>query len=319
MDIPVVAKGVDSSLKVMSQVTNGLANYVKRNRDAASFRASLGLERESTLSYRVACSHPLFAVGLPHPDDLAAFASVVGSDLPSWSELVPLPEDTIIEDTFADNYVLIGSPEAEAFTQLLFGYEPIAGGSKYVEGIIRLPFRWEEDPQQVHTKYKRFVEGNPRITSRPNWPIIDQRSDQRKSIFPQLGKDGFLQSDLLLITKIPNYTSKLALQSGRFIVSVAGTHGVGTRAIGLVLNNRKLMAELHSLTHTWESFQLLLRVSEITHSAATGSSARRVELLQAAEVVLSDAALRDARWALWRREPGWRRRLTDTAEEWRFR
>jgi hypothetical protein len=141
---------------------------------------------------------------------------------------------------------------------------------------VRLPFRWEEDGDLIRATYRKYVPGLG-LVERPNWPILDQRGTTVKSLFPRVGMDGMLLGDLLLITKIPSYLTVESYQSGRAIVSIAGAHGTGTRAISVLLRSRKQMAEIGAeIEKYYQSFQVLLEVGDIRHDPERGSRARRV-------------------------------------------
>lgn len=316
-DVPAAAKAVGTSAKVMGGLLSRLREHRAIREKAASFRATLGLDNQRGMSFRVACQHPLLQSGVPHPDDFEAFAHIIGSDLPRWDEVTPVDDDTTIATDFGDNFVLIGSPEAESFTRLVFGYERRTGGAEYAGGCLPLPFRWEEDPRLIRVKYKRFVGETGQSVQRPNWPIVDQRDGRNRSLFPRLNADNFISDDLLLISKIPNFTSIEAVQRSRFIVSVAGAHGTATRSIGLVLKDRKLLAELHDAVAMSPYFQILVKAGSITHDPSIGSVASEVSVVDIASLQFTDQELTDARSLLISRHPRWRSSVVASTNAWR--
>jgi hypothetical protein len=226
--------------------------------------------------------------------------------MPRWDE-VPEDRDAELASSFSENFVLIGSPEAELLTRMLFGYRslPNGQGMEFVGTAgFKLPYRWEEDTRIVKARYRRFVSSHG-LVERPNWPIVDQRGDSPRSIFPELDGSNFLKTDLLLITKIPNYMTLEGLQSGRSVVSIAGTHGTATRAVELLLSNNRMLAEVGREVNNAQGFQLLCQVSDIRHDALLGSRARRLDVRDIVTLEFSDSEWAQARSNVQRRMEGW--------------
>jgi hypothetical protein len=269
----------------------------------------LGLgQRAELLSYQVAGHHPHYDIGQPHPDDRAAFRAVarlsIGARASSRGtvELV----DRCVGD-LSDGLCLIGSPEAEVVTRLVFDYAPRADGQDmhYRGATVDLPYRWEEDATKVRATYSRYVEGRGRV-ERPNWPIVDQRGSSPRSIFPTVANDGLLATDLLLITKVPNFLSMDAFERGRSILSIAGTHGTATRAIEVFLRDRAALSVVaRALRPTTQAFQILVEASDILHSRA-GSRARSVRVLDVHDLTRPDAHWRAAHARVTRNFADWR-------------
>ena len=281
----------------------------KRNElaDANAFREALGVAQADIYNYRLATNHPLYPAGTPHPDDLEAFSTILGTDAKCWDQAVRWAADSENTGQLNEGFVLIGSPEAEAITRLAFGYESrgVGRGMRHIGVGIRFPFRWEEDDSLVKASYKKYVPERG-LVERRNWPILDQRGDSTRSIFPRLDNKGMLTSDLLLISKLPNFLTVDSLQSGRSIVSIAGTHGVGTRAIELLLRNKSLMAQIErEIGRLQQHFQILLEVTDIKHNPKKGSRARRIEVRAVAPIDLPDRSWSSARREAANRMPEW--------------
>jgi hypothetical protein len=79
------------------------------------------------------------------------------------------------------------------------------------------------------------------MVERPNWRI-----EGLETFVPLLDSERYLVDDYLLITKLRNLSSADALDSGRFIVSMARTHGTATRGVELLLKDRRLLAEIEA-------------------------------------------------------------------------
>lgn len=277
MDIGATAKIATSGIKVIPGVAEWLRNKLRIREEITYSKELLGVDQNQKFNYRVSMDHPLLQQGIPHVDDLSAFADIAGPSIDharaaGWIEY---PED--IEADLNAGMVLIGSPEAEALTRLVFGYRKLPGsaGVEHLGDVVDLPFCWREDARLVEAQCSRFVPGRGLVT-RPNWPIVDNTGARAKLLWPTLSNDGYLTSDFLLITRVPNFLTIEAQQSGRSIVSVAGTHGVGTRAVGVLLRDRTVLREIaRKVPPGTEAFQILVEACSIVHNTR-GSIARRV-------------------------------------------
>jgi hypothetical protein len=310
MDVAATAKISAAGIKMIPSVARWYMERRRRKQDITYAKELLGIDQSSLFSYRVAMDHPLQQQGTPHVDDLSAFADIASPSIVyawprGWTEYL---ED--IEADLNEGMVLIGSPEAEALTRLLFGYRKLPGhlGVEYLGGVIDLPYRWQEDTRYISAQCQRFVRGRG-LVSRPNWPIIDNSGSAPKSVYPIVTNDGFLDSDFLLITRVPNFLTSRAQQSGRFIVSVAGVHGVGTRAIGLALRSRKVLTEIAAqIDQGTEAFQILLEARSIVHDPARGSFAKSIAVRN-----IRSFSCSDDEWSCARRKI--QERYTDWASE----
>lgn len=315
-ELPVAARTVSTGIRILGKFWAALTKKRQELAHASVFREALGIGLAEAYSYRVGMNHPLYNVGTPHPDDFEAFVSVLGTDTRAWSQAITWVAEEDCIGHLADGFVLIGSPEAEAITRLTFGYHKAgrSRGMKHIGIGVKLPFRWEEDGDIIRATHRKYVPGLG-LVQRPNWPILDQRGTAVKSMFPRVGRDGMLLSDLLLITKVPNYLTLESYQSGRAIVSVAGTHGTGTRAIGLLLRNRKQMAEIGAeIEKNYQSFQVLLEVTDICHDPERGSQARRVAVHEIAHLDYPDRVWAAARRAVVKRYSAWRDEVSGLRE-----
>ena len=133
-------------------------------------------------------------------------------------------------------------------------------------------------------------------TSRPNWPIIDSRNYRERSIYPETHNDGFLRTDYLLVTKIPNFLTPGSL-AGKTIISFGGTHGVATRATSLLLNSPGLMKRLVDDYHDGRSphFQALFKATSIIHEPRGGSHAKQLSLEALVPLSFDDVVLDESR------------------------
>jgi hypothetical protein len=306
------AKATSSGFQLLGSLRRWLSARKERATAVRQAKKLLGVADPDLFSYRVAANHPLYTRGDPHPDDRAAFASVAEDDLFQALEQKTLSLVSDVSISLSDGLVLIGSPEAEAVTRLAFGYQAKRDGNgmMYLGAPVDLPYRWEEDPERIDALSSRFVAGRG-LVERPNWPIVDQRSSRDKALYPVVRNDGLLATDLLLITRVPNFLSDVAYQSGRSIISFAGTHGTATRAVEKVLHDEQLLRRIAAeIPVGTEAFQILIEVGDIYHDSALGSRARSLVLRDVQCFSRSEAAWRTATQVVAERQSAWLAQVT---------
>jgi hypothetical protein len=175
------------------------------------------------------------------------------------------------------------------------GTRPNEPGLEHIGETVALPYRWHEDPRSVTTTCGRFVPGAG-LVERPNWPLIHALDNgSQASFFPLVDRSGLLQSDWLVVTVVPNFLSAAGLASGRTIISVAGVHGTGTRAIANVLRDKKLLVEIDDrLRARPRHFQLVFEITKLRHDARRGSRPTEVRLHAAVSLEQPDEVWRNA-------------------------
>ena len=258
-----------------------IARFRQRREDIRRARSLLGLQRRGASIYRSDNTHPLYRTGQLHPDNRIALTAAAGHDYLAARSSGGLVVQDDVGGSLADNLVLIGSPTSEGVSQVVFGYEPRQADT---EGLVMsaapldLPYRMVLDSNAITdgATASRFVPGRGLVT-RPNWRI---ESDTELHI-PTVRSDGLLETDFLLVTRVRNFLSAQAFDQGRFLMSLAGAHGTGTRAVELLLHDRTVLAAIGAATRDLPdiSFQALFRVSGIVHDQSRGSHARRIELV----------------------------------------
>jgi hypothetical protein len=158
---------------------------------------------------------------------------------------------------------------------------------------LDLAYVWELDPERVgDAQVGRFVPGKG-LVKRPPWQIKDLRGVHATDLVPEADGAGLIHEDYLLITRTRNFLSPDAQSRGQFLVSFGGAHGTGTRAVGLLLHDKRLMQEVLAQLKTRhktatgrlngvpKAYQLLFRVSGIKHGR-NGSIPTALELIDVA-------------------------------------
>ena len=262
----------------------GYVQHYRQARDhVRSAKRLLGFHQRDSVVYRSDNVHPLYA-GQPsiHPDNWQALMAAAGDDYLSAEHAGILEVQDIVSAGLDDNLVLFGSPISEGISRLMFGYTPQPGTSESL--ILRappvdLPYRlvlnYDEVPEQALAR--RYVKGKGAVTRR-NWRIETDRA----TYIPELGDDGWLRTDYLLVTRVRNFLTADGFAQGHSILSIGGTHGTGTRGLELLLRDKSILQLMGEATRDRDcpSFQVLLRVSHIDHNHQRGSQARRIELIE---------------------------------------
>jgi hypothetical protein len=289
-----------ATAKAVRFLLGGVQRRRRLIEDVRDAKQALGLVDPAGEAYRSDAVHPLYTPGELHPDNKAALTAAGAEVL----ALDPTPSDRLHVQATDNSLLLFGSPTSEGLSRLVFGYSPADG----VEGLVRsevpidLPYAWELDPSELGSgRVGRFVAGKG-LVERPPWWIRDLRKRSGKSrddLTPVADSEDLITTDFLLITRVPNFLSLDAQRRGRFLVSIGGAHGTGTRAVQLLLKDKRkmqktieLLKEKHRLATgrvggVPSAYQLLFRVHPIVHrngqSIPTG-----LELVDA--VVLSGKA-----------------------------
>jgi hypothetical protein len=260
-------------------------SIAKRRREREDALRLLHVDYLQQYDFVIPHTHPLLELSGPHPDDLAAFRAIADPALAYCAENNLLEIVEAMDTQLERNLVLIGSPEAEPLTRLAFGYKRIKDepGFEYAGNTIDLPFRWHEDPRDIHGTCRRWVAGHG-WTTRPNWPLISGSAMAESRLIPKVDNEGVLATDWLLVTVTPNFFTRKALDEGKVIISVAGTHGTGTRAFKLLLRDARAIKQIAEVVdHKTRAFQVVAEASDISHGA-TGTEARRIQVHHVVEL-----------------------------------
>jgi hypothetical protein len=218
--------------------------------------------RTASAAYRNDNVHDLFPTGGPSPDNLLALTAIVGK---RYSEALQQGKLTVEQSNFLQtdtsrDLVLVGSPTSEGLSRCVFGYEEEEDGSLLWQGgTLDLPFHWDLHRDPEAPVVKRYVEGA--LLERQNWFLRGYEGTKARLLVPSSDSDtGLLQRDYLLITRLRNFIEDY--RNGHYLTSVGGTHGIGTRAVPLVLRSKTLASQLtDAIGISPGSFQAVVEVS----------------------------------------------------------
>ena len=272
--------GVLKLVEVSTTASKWLRGRSADANDAIGARRILGITSPEDTAYRHDSVHSLYSGATElHPDNLRGLLAAAGTEYRKAAETNTLREVTNVAASIAHNLVLIGSPTAEGLSRAVFGYVPHEQDSDSLvldSPPVDLPFKWMLDKEAIDPRAsaRRIVVGKG-IVSRPNWQIAGPGA----LYIPETDSDGFLATDYLLITRMRNFLSPTALDEGKYLVSLGGTHGTGTRAIERLVRDQGVLAQIGRALHkSPASFQVLIRVMKMNHEGETGTHATRVEL-----------------------------------------
>lgn len=302
---------VDKSIKASQAAAAFVRVRRTRSANADRFLKILNLGPDTARAFRISATHPIHDSSPYVGADLFALEAIsdpaiVAAELDDFG----LWDDDVRTD-LENDIVLIGSPESEPLTRLVFGYEelPNAAGTAYLGGTIPLVYGWEEELSrcEVLCVHNRAV---GHVAIRPNWPLV-VRQPELKYEWPHLGKGNYLEEDFLIITKIPNFLSDRALQSGYSMVSIAGLHGVGTRAIGTLLDTKNasvlqdVLERLEVALRSSPWFQVVIKVTSIDHQDQRGSMPLAVTCRDVVSLDLPQRVIKQAQEVIVSRIDGW--------------
>lgn len=244
----------------------------------------LGL-RQGDWAYRHANTHPLYqGVAEVHPDNLEAFHAVSGPDYHAGDRAGSLEVHDSLSSDHEKSLVLVGSPTSEGLSRVVFGYEQVIGDDESLAlkaAPYDFPFRMVLDLGAINgATADRYVPGKGRVT-RPNWRIVSDTD----SFTPVARNGGLLETDYLLVTRMPNFLSDKARNEGHGIVTVGGTHGTGTTGVELLMNDRAVIRDLgdrlanaNAKGDGGRAFQAVFEVGKMKHDERRGSHARAIRL-----------------------------------------
>ena len=270
-----------------------------------SFRQAqeiLGLDLPDTY-FRAGGEHPVWdqhkqALFLndqtgPHPDNLAALQGVLGEEFLLNAKVQP-PNQLYTKPN--GNIVVLGSPASELLSRIHLGFS----GSTYDQFLHRtdllpLPFRTNQNVHEVRGRatriFRNYRTGEVVTSNRPNWTIDTGDPSHRYIPEVESADKPYLKTDFLLITRLRNCLTDD--KGGSYFTSIGGAHGVGTKAIQLLMGasidrlHRQLLHDIDRELQGANEFQILIKVSEIDQFV-TGFEPKRLHLEAAVPLHISD-------------------------------
>lgn len=259
-----------------------VSRYSQARQGVSSAKRILGFRQSGTLAYRSDNVHILYqGQSTIHPDNRRALIAAAGDEFFGAERSGLLEVHDSVRAGLSDSLVLIGGPTSEGVSRIVFGYVPDAPGGDSLSlgnAPVDLPYRQVLSYNEVSelAAAHRYVEGRGAVARR-NWRI----ETDHEAFIPELGESGWLRTDYLLITRLRNFLTSDGYAQGHSIVSVAGTHGVATQALGMVLKDNSILRAVSESVgeRACPSFQFLVRIVEIDHDPRLGSRPRKIELV----------------------------------------
>ncbi|GAA3912547.1 hypothetical protein [Actinoplanes auranticolor] len=285
------------AIREVAEELGRLRGRIKRSENARDdirvAKRLLGFHQRDAVLYRHDNVHLLYS-GTPtmHPDNQHALVAAAGGDYWTARERGTLDVVPHVDARLDDNLVLIGSPTSEGISRIAFGYtceelgnDSLVQANSPVDLPYRMVLNYSDVPEGALAR--RYVPGRGEVARR-NWRIITET----EMFVPETGTGGWLRTDYLLVTRLRNFLTAEGLAQGHSLLSLSGTHGTGTRAVELLMRDRRILRELAALTEgrSFASFQALFKVSDIEHDPVRGSRARHIELVGSA--VIGDEPMR---------------------------
>ena len=173
------------------------------------------------------------------------------------------------------NLFLLGGPMRNMPVRALMG--ECGTSSSFVHNKsrrpLRLPLHFDirssvSNSAESHERvYRSEFTGAP---LRPNVGVWTGASYE----MPDLDEQGRPTEDYVVVTSMPNIFSRKALDAGHRVVAFSGTHGVGTRAIELLLRKEEILAEFNRLNSKHHGWQTVIYVDGVEDGGVTPTSIR---------------------------------------------
>jgi hypothetical protein len=250
-------------------------------------------------AYRSENAHDLWLKAGPSAENAIALTTVAGSryDIAKRNGLLYVQDGRSVLTDMCRDVVLLGSPASEAISQAIFGYKRDDGGSLVLHGgPLDLPYYWALDGDSSVPGVVRYIDGN--LVYRPNWYLRGSRNNAKQLFIPAAEADTrLLRTDYLVVTRLRNFIDDY--RAGYYIVSIGGTHGIGTRAIHLALRSTSVARKMFDrLGEGCTTFQLIFEV-EVRHDHASAKSwPANISLVYASAIRDDDAVWSTARSAI---------------------
>jgi hypothetical protein len=178
------------------------------------------------------------------------------------------------------NIVCIGDAHSNIIPRAVLQYAPVTDDQdKFLTRrkpiLFKLGFETIYDKSYLFANLDRSQQDVIRVCEDGqyytiNWSILDLRRSGAKKIFaPTINRNKYLESDFLLVTVLPNILDKESHQTNKIII-FGGTHGIGTRALSLLLRDQELLAHIGKVVAGFAhapGWQVLLKVDAIERNA----------------------------------------------------
>ena len=211
-----------------------------------------------------------------HPDDrwacevVGQYAEQLAAQHEIEAEAAKLSSD--------GSFICTGSPVSNAWSRAFLQYTYV-DQSKPGHGLYRLPhpaldlpFEFELRPEVIRRSTNSKLHGPEAGKQEWNWSIRDRSGHL---FVPSTSGH---TSDLLLVSRIPNWL-ELRRPHKEFNNSVtifAGTHGVGTSSVRLLLGDHELLKNLLLKTSQYQYWQALFTIDGMQRDVHPHSKAKRL-------------------------------------------
>ena len=223
--------------------------------------------------------------GVAHPDNREALGEI-------WSlfDRVNLREQAFTERmSVPRHFWALGSSTSTAEVTDVLG-SVIDGAYSGWGTQPPVPVKWAFG--RTVRKGRRFVEG--REVHRALTGLYETKG-ATLIVDPRLDGD-WLDTDYVLITRMPNVLSLEAFEAGLSFVDLAGLTGVGTKAIAFALRQDRVVRELAELAARAGAYQVILRVGGINNDATKATSkavdASEIEVIEAVPLSVDEKRIR---------------------------
>jgi hypothetical protein len=197
--------------------------------------------------------HPKF-LRQAHPNDARTLAPIAREYFFQTERQIvkSLENELLVCDDVKASLFCAGGPSSNQISRLLlqYGYDAQGQLRRVPDPIFQLHYEYSEDPSRLDRT--QIIDGQRHEVS----TCTIRCSSSGMSI-----SDESAAIDHLLIFSLPNVLDRVAYEQAERIIIAGGCHGVGTRALELVLANDMAVAALTSNSAPFEYWQAVVPVT----------------------------------------------------------
>lgn len=228
------------------------------------FFKQLFLRNPKTVSYHVGTEHPVNP-GRIHFDNAHA-AGRLRSTIALFSDpnrKIRYTSKPFLSGHLAGDILCVGDCRSSLIARNILQYQIAEDGDMHrdKDPILQLRFERLYNPAQLAPSDKFITREANGITFETQNTFIKDRDNPHSFIRPNISlHNRRLISDFLLITVVPNIFDQASYENGSRVVIFGGTHGIGTRSLGLLLDDEQYLKFLHDKVKAFSYWQALIEV-----------------------------------------------------------
>lgn len=198
-----------------------------------------------------------------HPDNF--FAATKYASALKRNGIDILHDEGDVNRDYVGTIIMFGDPVSNNLAAKLLQYVPAPGQPEvntrqfvHKEGIFTFPFRLV-----ICKKELRELGVKKQVSSERINTSITNPENALKPFVPGIHGSNYT-SDFLLVTVLPNILDRRSYDSGKKIVIFSGTHGPGTRAAALLMQDAHVLTSISDQVKELPSWQAIIECGNLT-------------------------------------------------------